>query len=554
MTRRRWLGLVALALVPGLVFLLWPLRARPGRITVDQAKLAAKQAFLLQAVPSGQPVPQAVPPERQPDRQPERQPDRPNVILILADDLGQSDVSLYGGTAVPTPRIDSIGRRGAMFTEGYITSPICSPSRAGLLTGRYQQRYGHELQPHDRYPRNRLEYYVFKYILARHDWRTADMIQYPAFEDILQQGLPASELTLAELMKKHGYATAIMGKWHLGASDASIPLHRGFDYHYGFYEAFSLYADPSAPDIINQRHSDFSDHFIWSAGRTGNCAIHRNNDVVEEKVYLTEKIARESVVWLEQNRDRPFFLYVPFNAPHTPFQVPRAYFDRFPQVADRNRRVYLAMISALDDGVGAILDGVERLGLSRRTLIFFLSDNGGATYTGAADNAPLRGGKFTNFEGGIRVPFLLQWEGTVPAGTRITQPVSALDVMPTVAAATGSALPVDRPYDGVDLRPWLVGGRGGAPHEALYWRSEYHKAIRQGDYKLIQDDKVGRAVLYDLKADPGETRDLAAARPEVVRRLLEQLAQWETGLVSPLWPRVMDYRIRDRGDEFYFPL
>lgn len=533
-------------------WLLWPLASPRFHIVDDAAKLAAKQAFLLSQAGGGPPAASA----------PGAATRRPNIVIILADDLGKTDISLYGSPHLATPHIDSIGRGGVTFSEGYITSPICAPSRAGLLTGRYQQRFGFELINHERYPRNRLEYYVFKYFLARGDWRVADAVAVPEFDDILAQGLPASEITLAELLKPLGYRTALIGKWHLGASPQAIPSHRGFDYQYGFYGAHSLYADPRRSDIVNQRHGDFSDRFIWSAHREGNCVLRRNDEPVDEDLYLTERLAQESSAFIRKNKDAPFFLYVPFSAPHTPFQVPRRYFDRFAGEPDPNKRVYYGMIAALDDAVGEILATLRETGLMEQTLIFFLSDNGGATYTRATDNAPLRGGKFTNFEGGINIPFLMQWQGRIPSGARFTPPVSSLDVFVTAAAAAGSPLPADRTYDGVDLLPHLARGDAAAAvapapapvHQALFWRSMYTKAVRQGQYKLIRDDKAQRTVLFDLAADKSETTDLAARRPAVVEELLRQLSQWESGLQNPMWPRVMDYHYRDRDGVYYFPL
>jgi arylsulfatase A-like enzyme len=474
---------------------------------------------------------------------------------LLADDLGKTDISLYGSPHLQTPHIDSIGRDGVTFTEGYITSPICSPSRAGLLTGRYQQRFGFELIIHERYPRNRLEYYGFKRLLAHDDWRPIDDIAVPEFDDVLAQGLPASEITLAELLSPLGYRTAIIGKWHLGSGPQAIPSHRGFDYQYGFYGAQSLYTNPRRPDIVNQHHDYyFADRFMWSAHREGNCVLRRNDEPVDDDLYLTERLAHESSAFIRQHRNEPFFLYVPFSAPHTPFQVPRSYFDRFASEPDVNKRVYLGMIAALDDAVGEILDTLRETGLQEQTLVFFLSDNGGATYTRATDNAPLRGGKFTNFEGGINIPFLMRWKGRLPSGVRFTAPVSSLDVFATAAAVAGSNLPTDRPYDGKNLLPFLAHGETAQVHPALYWRSMYTKAIRQGRYKLLHDEKAARTVLFDLDADKSETTDLAPRLPAVVADLMQQLGRWESELQSPLWPRVMDYHHRDRDGVYYFPL
>jgi arylsulfatase A-like enzyme len=224
---------------------------------------------------------------------------------------------------------------------------------------------------------------------------------------MVKMGMPPSEILLSEILQARGYATGIMGKWHLGAGDHAIPSNRGFDTQYGFYEAYSLYmADTSDPTIVNQRHSDFSDPFIWGKGRTGTCAIRWNNEVIEEKYYLTDRIAEEANTFITAHAKEPFFLYVPFLAPHTPFQATKAYYDKLGHIKDRNQRVYNAMILQLDDAVGSIIRHLEQQGLAQNTLIFFMSDNGGAHYTHATDNAPHKGGKFTNFEGGLNVPFM----------------------------------------------------------------------------------------------------------------------------------------------------
>lgn len=546
--RRRWkLGIFALVLAPLLYWLLSPLADPRFRIVDDQAKLAAKQAFLSAQAQAYARVRQGAP---APGR-------RPNIVLILADDLGKTDISMYGSRLIRTPNIDSIGQNGATFSEGYITSPICSPSRAGLLTGRYQQRFGFELIVHERYPRNRLEYLVFKHVLARRgDWKVADEMVAPEFDQILKQGLPPSEITVAELLKASGYSTAIMGKWHLGANASSIPIHRGFDYHYGFYGAQTLYARTDHPEIVNQHGDDFSDKFMWS--RHGeNCVLRRNDEPVDEELYLTTKIAHESSQWILQHKNDPFFLYIPFSAPHAPLQATRKYFDRFAHISDPHKRVYLAMLAALDDAVGEVLTTLRDANLEQNTLVIFLSDNGGATYTHATDNAPLRGGKFTNFEGGINIPFMVQWKGQLPAGRRYSQPVSSLDIFPTLAAAAAAELPTDRTYDGVNLLPLLSGNAGQQPpvlHSALYWRSLYTKAIRRGRYKLIRDDLAGRTVLFDVESDKSELNNLAAQSPDVVSSLLRELSSWEAGLQNPLWPRVMDYHHRDRDGVYYFPL
>lgn len=505
-------------------------------ITPDAGKLAFHKEFLAEAAPAAP-------------------PGRPNVVVILADDLGKTDISLYGGTHVPTPRIDAIGREGVTFAEGYITSPICSPSRAALLTGRYQQRFGHEYQPHDRYPRNELEYWVYQQFLDSRDWQLTRDKSFPRIEDIAAQGLAQEEFTLAELLRKHGYATGIVGKWHLGNEEHCWPNRRGFDHQFGFYEAYSLYhPDTSHPDIVNQRHDDFSDPYIWKGARKGNCALRCNHAVVEDSVYLTQRLADEACKFIAGHRDRPFFLYLPFSAPHTPFQALRKYYDRFPHVADRNKRVYYAMIASLDDAVGQVMDTLAALGLDENTMVWFLSDNGGATYTRATDNFPLKGGKFTNFEGGLNVPFMLRWKGHLPAGAQYAQPVVSMDIFQTTAEVAGVALPQDRKYDGRNLLPYLAGDSAGVPHEALFWRSNYTWAVRQGQWKLIVDGLGGQKVLYNLALDKVERHNLYAAAPDIVRMLEAAYQGWESEMISPRWQRVMEFRYQTEDGDFYFPL
>ena len=386
-TKKR-LGITALILIPLLIFGFWPLGNPRYKIVFDAHKIEYRTNFLEQAPPHQDSIP------------------LPNIVVILADDLGLMDVSLYGGKNVTTKHIDAIGQQGVVFEEGYISSPICAPSRAGLMTGRYQQRFGFEINIHERYPKNRIEYFVYANLLNTGDWKVAQHEDWaiPTFEDMQKQGLPPTEFTLAELLKTKGYKTAAIGKWHMGYNKTAIPIHRGFDYHYGFYEAFSLYAPQDKENIINQKLSDFSDPHIWGKGRTGNCAIRKNDKVVQEDTYLTTKIAEETNEWIKAHKDDPFFVYVPFSAPHTPFQATKEYYDKYAHVESPEKRIYYAMIHALDDAVGSIMNNLKELELEENTLVIFLSDNGGATYTGAADNSPFKGGKFTNFEGGIRVP------------------------------------------------------------------------------------------------------------------------------------------------------
>jgi arylsulfatase A-like enzyme len=482
--------------------------------------------------------------------------DRPNIILILADDLGASDLSLYGNRVVSTPNIDGIGKAGVTFTEGYISSPVCSPSRAGLLTGRYQQRFGHEFQPNHRYLKNMAEYYGFKMLPRFRPLTPIKELDVPNTEDRLRQGLPPSEITLADMLKKYDYSTAIIGKWHLGAADFAKPCARGFDYQYGFYEAFTLYAPTEDKNIVSTHIGrDYIDQHEWltADGRTGNCAILRNCcEAREENKYLTDKLTDEAISYIDRSRNAPYFLYLPFNAPHAPLQATRKYYDMYANIKDPVKRTYAAMIKNLDDQVGRLLKHIDSLGETDNTVIIFLSDNGGVDYNGTTDNAPFKGGKFTNFEGGIRVPFMMKWNGKIKPGMVYNSPVISLDIFATLVSAIGIDLPKDRKYDGVNLLPYINGDNAAAPHAALYWRSDFNKAIRKGDWKLVINEYDNNNQLYNIKDDKGEHLNLYALKPKVADGLLKDLNEWEKEMIKPLWPRVVNYVYRDETGKYVF--
>jgi arylsulfatase A-like enzyme len=425
---------------------------------------------------------------------------KPNVVIVMGDDLGYCDTGLYGCRDISTPNIDSIARAGVLFTSGYVTAPVCSPSRAGLLTGRYQQRFGFEFNAG------------------------------PLDRSIAEQlGLPPGEITLPQALKAAGYATGMVGKWHLGMQAQFHPNQRGFDEFFGFLFGANLYIDPSAPGVMMIKDAEGG----RMTARPPQNPIFRNRTPVEEPEYLTEAFAREAVAFIDRHAAEPFFLYVPFNAPHAPLEATKKYLDRFPGVEDPRRRVYSAMVSALDDAVGAILERLRARGLERDTLLVFLSDNGCATYTRACTNDPLRLGKLTHLEGGFRVPFAMRWPGHIPAGSRYDEAVSSLDLFPTALAATGAAAPKGVKLDGVDLLPYVTGKKKTSPHEFLFWRNGPNDAVRSGRWKLYRPD--GRLFLFDLGADLSERANVAAAHPEIVKRLAGALDRWEAELRAPLW-------------------
>jgi arylsulfatase A-like enzyme len=429
---------------------------------------------------------------------------RPNIVLIFADDLGYGDLGIHGATDIPTPHIDSLAGQGVRFTDAYVTAPLCSPSRAGLLTGRYQNRFGFEFNngPIDRDLREGL-------------------------------GLPLTERTLAELLKEAGYATGLIGKWHLGADPQFIPEVRGFDFVFGTHGGYHAYVDPNRPGVRTVRGTPYLDlrspeNFVLLN------PIWRTGVAVCEDEYLTDAFSREALGFINDHSREPFFLYLPYTAPHTPLQTTARYFERFPDIDDEHRRVYAAMVSALDDGIGRILATLDAHGLTDDTLVIFTNDNGGALPTRASRNAPLLGGKHYLLEGGIRVPMVIRWPGHVPAAAVYRQPVISLDLFTTILAAAGVAPPSDRSIDGIDLVPYVDGSRTADPHEFLFWRFGDQRAVRHRNWKLFTvGDQMFR--LHDLDRDIGSRHDLAAEHPELVKALLERHAEWESEMVEPLW-------------------
>jgi arylsulfatase A-like enzyme len=480
----------------------------------------------------------------------------PNVIILLTDDLGKYEVSTYGADHIATPNIDQLGAEGIVFEEGYVTSPTCAPSRAGIMTGRIQNRYGFETQIMEHYPTNWVEYISGRWIVDTGEFVVKARPSFPAEWQAHKQGVPPSEITLAEVLKKHGYATGLVGKWHLGVSRKQVPMERGFDYQFGFYGAFSLYTpERNWPHVINHEHQSFSAQYQWGMGRREDAAILENGKVVREEQYLTYAFRDRMKQYIQDHKDEPFFLYAAFNAPHVPFQAPVDYYCRYAHIEDDNKRVYYSMISALDDAIGEVHQAIKDAGIEENTLIFLLSDNGGASYTHATDNGPLKGGKLTQFEGGINVPFMMKWKGKLPPGMRYQHPVSSTDIFATSVAAAGAALPGDREYDGVDLVPYVTGAKEGIPHETLFWRADHIWAIRDGRYKLILSVRDGWAELYDLEVDKPEQINLKKQMPELYEELRERHEQWQSEKLNtkPMWPRIMDKRFVLDGKEYLFP-
>jgi len=406
------------------------------------------------------------------------QPSRPNILILLADDLGYADVGFHGCKDIPTPNLDAIAAGGVRCSNGYVSGPYCSPTRAGLLTGRYQQRFGHEFNPAGG-----------------------------------GQGLPLSETTLADRLKAAGYATGLVGKWHLGSQAPFHPQKRGFDEFFGFLGGARTYL-PGKPGLL------------------------RGTEAVEEKEYLTDAFAREAVSFIDRRKEKPFLLYLAFNAVHTPMDATDERLKRFEAIENKQRRTYAAMLSAMDDAVGKVMEKIRSAGLEEKTLVFFFSDNGGPTMQGTTINGsrndPLRGSKRQTLEGGIRVPFVASWKGRLPAGKVFGLPVIQLDLHATALAAAGVEAKPEWKLDGVNLLPYLEGRQEGAPHDALYWRFGAQMAIRKGGWKLVKVES-GPAALHKVDEDMGESADLSVPGADKVKELQSLWDAWNAQLAKPLW-------------------
>jgi arylsulfatase A-like enzyme len=407
---------------------------------------------------------------------------KPNILVILSDDVGWGEYGFQGGKDIPTPNIDSIASSGVRFVQGYVSGPYCSPTRAGLMTGRYQTRFGHE------------------------------------FNSVpVTLGLPLTETTFAERFRALGYATCAIGKWHLGMKPEYRPMKRGYDEFFGTL-ANTPYFHPT--NFVDSRISPDV------------------QPVTDDAFYTTEAYAARAVDWLEKHKDGPWYLYMPFNAQHGPLQAPQKYLDRFPKIQDEKRRTFAAIMSALDDAVGRVLGKIRELGQEERTLVVFTSDNGGPTPSTTSNNGPLHGVKATTWEGGVRVPFCMQWKGKIPAGITYERPMIQLDVLPTALAAAGVTADPAWKLDGVNLLPYLTGESSSAiPHQTLYWRFGQQWAIRHGDWKLVvARGGSGKPELYNLAEDIGENANLAARYPEKVRELQALWDRWNAEQAPPLVP------------------
>ncbi len=469
----------------------------------------------------------------------------PNIILIVADDLGINDISLavdgrggggLAGGVVKTPNIDALATGGLNFTTAYAANATCSPSRAAMMTGRYPTRFGFEFTAVPVAFAENLAHGgddpAAPPAIFHRELITDDIPAYP------DMGVPASEVTVAEALKGAGYRTLHIGKWHLGESAALQPHAQGFDESLAILGGGAMFMDPKDKGVVNAELPwDPIDRFIWANLRH---AVTWNGSArFRPSGHMTDYFADEAVKAIHANRNRPFFMYLAFNAPHTPLQATKADYDALPQIKDHKTRVYGAMIAQLDRGIGRVMAKLKAEGIDDNTLVIFTSDNGGAWYNGIEGlNAPYRGWKATFFEGGIRTPLFMRWPAKIPAGSQRPDMTGHLDLFATIAGAGGAAVPTDRVIDSEDVLA------GPAKRPALFWRSGAYRAVRAGDWKLQVTERPNQSRLYNLAADPTEQKDVSAANPEKVAELRLKLARQNSGMAKPIWPGLFEGPVR----------
>ena len=453
---------------------------------------------------------------------------QPNIVVLFADDLGYGELSCQGNPEIPTPHIDSIAENGVRFTDAYVAGPNCSPSRAGLLTGRTPTRFGYEFNP------------------------IGAVNEQPGI------GLPTDETTIAEALHDGGYTTGLIGKWHQGGTAHFHPFRHGFDEFFGFTHEGHYFVPPpwdgvttllrrkflpGGPTETGYWYGDKKLHFHNLLGNEpdydANNPIVRGGQPVVETEYLTDALTREAVDFIDRHDDKPFFLFLSYNAVHSPLQGADAYMEKFAHIDDLHRRIFAAMLANMDDSVGAVMEQLRKSGLEENTLVFFLSDNGGPTKELTSSNLPLRGQKGQMYEGGVRVPFVMQWKGTIPPGQVFTKPVSSFDIFAT-AAANAKHVTAPEQVEGVDLVPYLTGKKEGRPHETLYWRQGGKAGLRHGDWKIVRMGKrkefgPSKWELYDLSQDISEENNLAQSNPEQLEELIRIWEELNGEMREPLF-------------------
>jgi arylsulfatase A-like enzyme len=485
----------------------------------------------------------------------------PNIVVILADDLGYNDVTTYGGgygnIGVPTPNIDAIAHDGVRFDQGYAASAVCTVSRAALLTGRYPWRFGVEFTPTPGAMAS-----VTSELYADPDRLNPVVIdkeKASQAKDFNDMGMPPTEQTIAKLLKPQGYHTIHIGKWHLGGTPEMRPNNQGFDE--SLFMESGLYLPENDPNVVNSKQDfDPIDRFLWPNMRFA--VSYNGGKWFEPNKYLTDYFTDEAVNAIKRNKNQPFFLYLAHWGVHTPLQASKADYAALTGIPDHRRRVYSAMVRAVDRSVGRVLQTLHEEGLDDNTIVIFTSDNGAPGYIGIPDvNKPFRGWKLTFFQGGIRVPYVAKWPGHIPAGTRYQQPVSNIDILPTVVSAAGGNIPTDRAIDGVNLLPFLKSAPSVQPARTLYWRDGPYRAVADSGWKLIMAGRPKKNWLFNLAQDPTEKVNLAEREPEQVARLQALLDKHNAAMPPPLWPSFIEIPVmidktldqkQEPGDEYTY--
>lgn len=468
----------------------------------------------------------------------------PNIVIIMADDLGYNDVSTYGpgrsADGVPTPNIDAIARRGVRFDQGYAGAAVCTVSRAALMTGRYPWRFGVEFTPTPG-AMARVVGSMFADANLLHPVRI-DQTKAAQAKKFNELGMPGDEVTMAELLKTGGYHTLHIGKWHLGSTPEMRPNAQGFDE--SLFMESGLYLPQNDPRVVNAKQDfDPIDRFLWPNMRFG--VSYNGGKWFEPARYLTDYFTDEAVTAIRRNKNRPFLMLLAHWGPHTPLQAAREDYEALAHIPDHRRRVYSAMVRAIDRSVGRVMDTLREQGLEDNTIVIFNSDNGAPGYIGLPEvNLPFRGWKLTQFEGGLRVPYVAQWPGRIAAGTHYPAPITNIDILPTVLAAAQVALPQDRVIDGVNLLPYLAPNTTQIqPERALFWRDGPYRAVRTADWKLIASQRPKRDFLFHLRTDPTEQRDVAAQEPAKLAQLRSLLTSHHDAMPPPQWSSFVELPI-----------
>ncbi len=475
----------------------------------------------------------------------------PNIVLIVADDLGFNDITFYGGGiakgSVPTPSINSIATGGLHFTNGYTGNGTCAPSRAALLTGRFSTRVGFEFTPATP---------EFAQLVGGERYIAENAAGYPPSAEL---GLPGSELTLPEMLDQRGYHSVALGKWHLGGGEGMTPNDQGFDEFLGFLAGGAMFMEEDDAQVVNSKQDfDPIDKFLWANLKY---AVRFNDgDRFKPDSHMTDYLSREAVRVIEANRNRPFFLYLAYNAPHTPLQAEKNDYDALHHIADHTERTYAAMIRGLDRGIGDVLEALEAHGLSDNTVVIFTSDNGGASYVGLPDlNKPYRGWKITFFEGGIHTPYFIRWPAKIAAGGRYDSAVAHVDIFSTALAAAGVEPPSDRVIDGINILDYALQEPQSVLSRPIFWRTGGYKVVLQDGWKLQLQEQNDKTWLFNLNEDPTEQVNLSLKEEHsnTLKTLRETLYELDSQMVEPLWPSLVeasiavDYTIDKLPDEGY---